>query len=105
MLKRSLPTTLSRLRVGQGAQKLPTPPLQVVEIRGVPVKNAAKAQRAFLKSILPRIKFWNDQVEFQMKLAAPIPSGILRGESTVQDEVTSTNTEGETPRILLHFGE
>lgn len=117
--KRTVLSTLAQLRSGTGAQRLPVPPLRSLEIRGIPSAHADRAHRAFVKTVIPRIKYWNDDLDIRFEIAEaskrPSPSAAKAAPSSSESSsespaaaaasLSAAPTSLVRPSILLHYGE
>lgn len=96
MSKRTVVGTLAQLRSGPGAQRLPVPPLRSIEVQGISSAHADRAHRAFVKTVMPRIKYWNDELDVRFSFAAPASQKSPGEADSVPARVR--------PSILLHYG-
>ncbi|UZJ54651.1 hypothetical protein CBS101457_003971 [Exobasidium rhododendri] len=102
-----LEAAITRLTSGHGSQRLPAA-LRSIEILNVPSKGGRKGQKAFLKTVIPRIKFHNNALEINTHWIK-IPDRKKRGkkDGDVAPESASKDVAGpsKAPFVRLNFDE
>lgn len=105
---KSVEVVLSQLSSGYGAQRLPSA-LRAIEIQDVPSRGLWKGQRAFLKDILPKIKYHNTHLEITTEWKRGPERKKRSSKETSQaensSEAASPSAERASPLIRLRFGE
>lgn len=104
-----LEATITRLTSGHGSQRLPAA-LRTIEIQNVPTRGCKKGQRAFLQTILPRIKFHNSQLEVMTHWRKMPDRKGKKGSKEVDappqaDVRPDVAGSSKAATIQLHFGE
>lgn len=98
---------IAQLTSGHGAQRL-TPALKAIEIRDVPTRGALAGQRAFVKTILPKLKYHNSRLEILTNFieGPPKRKGKGKRKEAVLDEAEIPSSKILfNPIIQLHFRE
>jgi hypothetical protein len=102
---KSVQTIISGLSSGYGAQRLPSA-LRAIEIHDVPSRGALQGQRAFLKDVLPKIKYHNDFLSIVTEMKKMPERKKRSGKEASTGETSSeasSSTERAAPFIRLHF--
>lgn len=94
---------IAQLTSGHGAQRL-TPALRAIEILDIPTRGVLKGQRAFVKTILPKIKYHNSHLDIVTNFIEGPPK--KKGKEIALEDVESPPTKIlSDPIIQLHFRE
>jgi hypothetical protein len=103
-----LEAALTRLTTGHGSQRLPTA-LRSVEVINVPSRGGRKGQRAFLKTVLPRVKYHNSDLEITTVWKKMPDRQKKRGNKDTEPAPVKSTEEASGPIkkavIRLNFGE
>lgn len=103
---KSVQTLVSQLSKGYGAQRLPGA-LRAIEIQDVPSRGALKGQREFMKVVLPKIRYHNnDQLSITTEWRKmPERRSRTKKEASTSDVSSEAVSPAEraNPVIRLHF--
>lgn len=101
---RSISTIIGKLASGNGAQRFPAQ-LRAVDVEGIRPRGNPKMLNQFVKDVLPRIKYHNEGVAFNVSYAPRKGTEKQKGVRPPPSETDDAQSKQEVKqRLLLHFG-
>ena len=102
---KTIEAVMAGLTSGHGALRLPKI-LHAIEVVNAPVRGMEQPHRAFIKQILPRIKYFNSDLHIEMNwIPGLVNHKFRRGKEKVALKPPVMKEDVPKPYIRLHYGE